>query len=146
MISHFLTIRPPPGGRSLAVLEHADTLKVIPIEGGQARVVHKFNKDWGRSLVWSPDGKYFLYAQVPEGEDETGGVELWRIPAEGGEPVKLPLAAKGMENVRIHPDGNRISFNTVERKPETWVMENFLPIRERISPTERRFDGILTFS
>jgi Tol biopolymer transport system component len=117
-----------PDGRSLAFLEYADNaLKVMPTEGGSPRVVHKFNKDWSRSVAWSPDGKYLLYARVPEGEDETGRVELWRIPSEGGEPEKLPLVAKGMENVRIHPDGKRIAFNTVERKTETWVMENFLP-------------------
>jgi Tol biopolymer transport system component len=117
-----------PDGRSLAFLEAADSaLKVMPIEGGRPRLVYKFNAGWSTSVAWSPDGKYLFYARVPEGESKSGNIELWRIPSEGGEPVKLPLVAKGMENVRIHPDGKQISFNTVERKAETWVMENFLP-------------------
>jgi Tol biopolymer transport system component len=117
-----------PDGRSLAFLEPADSaLKVMPIEGGQPQVVYRFDKGWSTSIAWSPDGKYLFYARVPEGEDKGGNIELWRIPEEGGEPVKMPLVAEGMENVRIHPDGKRIAFNTVKRKSETWVMENFLP-------------------
>jgi Tol biopolymer transport system component len=119
-----------PDGRSLAFLEFADrALKVMSIDGGQPRVVHKFDKSkgWGRSVAWSPDGKYLFYAKTPEEEDKTGQIELWRIPSAGGEPVRLPLTAKGMENLRIHPDGRRIAFNTSEMKNETWVMENFLP-------------------
>jgi len=127
-----------PDGRSLAFFENADnTLKVMPIEGGQARVVHKLGKKWGRSVAWSPDGRDLFYALVPEGKDETGEVELWRVPSAGGEPVKLPLAAKGMENLRIHPDGKRIAFNTVERKSEAWVMENFLPAKKAQDKTRK---------
>lgn len=117
-----------PDGRSLAFLEPADsTLKIMPIEGGRPRVAYKFDVGWSTSVAWSRDGRSLVFTKVPEDEGKSGNVELWRVPAEGGEPVKLPLAAKGMENVRIHPDGKRISFNTSERKSETWVMENFLP-------------------
>jgi Tol biopolymer transport system component len=117
-----------PDGKSLAFLEPADgALKVMPVEGGQPRIVYKFDTGWSKSVAWSPNGKYLLYAKVPGGEDKTGRIELWRIPGAGGEPVKLPLVADGMENLRIHPDGKKISFNTFTFTRETWVMENFLP-------------------
>jgi Tol biopolymer transport system component len=116
-------------GKLLAFLEPADwTLKVMPLEGGDPRVVYKFRKDeWATSVAWSPDGKYLFFSKVPMGEDKTGKIGLWRIPGAGGEPVKFPLVADGMENLRIHPDGKRISYNTVKHHRETWVMENFLP-------------------
>jgi Tol biopolymer transport system component len=117
-----------PDGRLLAFLEPADsTLKVLPIEGGRPRVVYKFNEGWSTSVTWSPDGKYLFFFRIPKGEHKTGKIELWRIPIEGGEPVKFPLVADGMENLRIHPDGKRISYNTFTFQQETWVMENFLP-------------------
>jgi Tol biopolymer transport system component len=116
-----------PDGKSLAFQEYFDALKVMPIEGGQPRVVYKFDEEWATSVTWSPDGKHLFFSKVPKGEDKTGKIELWRIPSEGGKPVKFPLVADGMENLRIHPDGKRISFNTFTFNRETWVMENFLP-------------------
>jgi Tol biopolymer transport system component len=116
-------------GKFLAFLEPADwALKVMSPEGKQPRVVYRFRKnEWATSVAWSPDGKYLLFSKIPLGEDKSGQIELWRISSNGGEPVKLPLEAKGMENLRIHPDGKRISFNTIARGQETYVMENFLP-------------------
>jgi Tol biopolymer transport system component len=117
-----------PDGQSLAFLEPADwTLKVIPLEGGDPRVVYHFREDeWATSVAWSPDGKYLFFSKNSKGEGKLK-IELWRIASEGGEPVKFPLVADGMENLRIHPDGKRISFNTATHQRETWVMENFLP-------------------
>jgi hypothetical protein len=34
---------------------------------------------------------------------------------------------EGMENLRIHPDGKKIAFNTFKIKKEVWLMKNFLP-------------------
>ncbi len=117
-----------PDGKWLAFLEMADgTLKVIPSEGGQSKVLHKFKDDWSTSVAWSPDGKYLFFSRIPEGSGKTGRIELWRIPKEGGDPVKYPLEAKGIENLRIHPDGQKITFNTFKANRELWVMENFLP-------------------
>ncbi|MBE0711970.1 MAG: PD40 domain-containing protein, partial [Candidatus Aminicenantes bacterium] len=117
-----------PDGRSLAFLEWADrALKIMPFEVGRPQVVYKFNEGWATSVAWSPDGKYLFFAKMPEGEGKTGRIELWRIPSNGGEPVKFPLVTDGMQNLRIHPDGKRIAFNTFTVHSETWVMENFLP-------------------
>jgi Tol biopolymer transport system component len=118
-----------PDGQSLAFLEPADwALKVMPLEGGDPRVVYQFKQDeWATSVAWSPDGKHLFFSKVPTGEDRRGRIELWRISREGGEPVKFPLVTDGMENIRIHPDGQRISYNTSTYHRETWVMENFLP-------------------
>jgi len=117
-----------PDGKWLAFLEIEDaTLKVIPSEGGQPRVLHKFEDDWSTSVAWSPDGKYLFFSRIPEGRGKTDIIELWRIPKEGGDPEKYPLEAKGIENLRIHPDGQKIIFNTFKVNSELWVIENFLP-------------------
>jgi Tol biopolymer transport system component len=117
-----------PDGKLLAFLEAADsTLKVMNSEGEQPNVVFKFEDGWSTSVAWSPDGKHLFFSKIPEGENKTGRIELWRIAYEGDDPIKLPLVAEGMENLRIHPDGKKISFNTFQVNSEVWVMENFLP-------------------
>ncbi len=117
-----------PDGKWLAFLEAADsTLKLMPSEGGKPKVLHKFEGDWSTSVAWSPDGKYLFFSRIPEGSGKTDEIELWRIPKEGGDSVKYPLEARGMENLRIHPDGQKITFNTFTATRELWIMENFLP-------------------
>ncbi|MGD9347953.1 MAG: tetratricopeptide repeat protein [Candidatus Aminicenantes bacterium] len=117
-----------PDGKWLAFLESANNaLKVMSSSGGQVKEVFKFDEGWSTSVAWSPKGKYLFFSKVHEGEGKTGNIELWRIPAAGGKAVKFPLVAEGMENLRIHPDGTKIAFNTFEVKKEVWVMKNFLP-------------------
>jgi Tol biopolymer transport system component len=118
-------------GKWLAFLEAADsTLKVMPPDGGQPQVIYRFDKGkgWSTSVAWSPDGKYIYFTRGSNGK--TGRQELWRIPSAGGEPVRFDLAADGMENLDIHPDGRRITFNSWRMGADVWVMENFLPKRK----------------
>jgi len=119
-----------PDGRFLAFLEAADSaMKVMPIEGGEPYVLYRFGEGdgWSTSVAWSPDGKNLFFTKIPKDEEgKTGRIELWRIPGKGGTPEKFPLVAQGMENLRIHPDGQTISFNTFSVNRETWAMENFL--------------------
>jgi Tol biopolymer transport system component len=119
-----------PDGKWLAFLEWADSaLKVMPPDGGQPRVLYKFEGDWSTSVAWSPDGKYIYFTRGSNGK--MGRQELWRIPSAGGEPVRFDLAADGsMENLDIHPDGRRIAFDSARPGRDVWVMENFLPKRK----------------
>ena len=120
-----------PDGRWVAFLEPADAaLKIMPPTGGQPRVLHKFDLDkgiWSTSVAWSPDGKYIYFTKG--GDGKLGRFDLWRISSAGGEGMKLDIAARGMENLDVHPDGRRIAFNTWEVRREVWVMEHFLPAR-----------------
>ena len=34
---------------------------------------------------------------------------------------------KGLRDLRVHPDGQRIVFDAGQIQHETWVLENFLP-------------------
>ena len=109
-------------------------LKVMPAAGGEPRELLRL-KDPERfcGSRWTPDGRYILFGtrkRSPNHPDEP--VELWRVPAEGGEPQKL-LAMDGLLvidkllNLSIHPDGQRIVFTGGNQEAEVWIMENFLP-------------------
>jgi Tol biopolymer transport system component len=124
-----------PDGKRLALMMREDettrALKVLPVEGGEPVVLHKFEKDRQVKYIdvtWSPDGCYVYFSkQKPKGD---GVWELWRIPSEGGEAQNLRLAMHGFTQLNIHPDGSRITFASRtmhENVGAVWVMENFLP-------------------
>ena len=111
-----------PDGRQLAFIV-GGILKVLPTTGGQPR---ELTKAYGRcGIAWTPDGRHLLFGR----KIGDAKLELWRIPAEGGEPQNTGLAFDGWDvDIRTHPDGRRIAFASKEvDKYEVWVMENFLP-------------------
>jgi Tol biopolymer transport system component len=130
-----------PDSQRLAFLLR-QSLFVVPATGGEARELLKlqepeaFEPDGG-NVAWTPDGRYLLFVKrsaLPVGQWATRGKqpELWRIPADGGEPQKLgQLAAGAVSGLRVHPDGQRIAFGVQHwDKGEIWVMENFLPMAQ----------------
>lgn len=126
---NFLYLTPSPDGQQLAF--YADsTVKLLSVAGGQPKELIRIQDI--TTIDWTPDGRQLLYGKRT-GQDEI--TELWRIPAEGGEPQKLELtmrdllAMRYMLHLRVHPDGQRIAFTAKAQpgKVEVWVMENFLP-------------------
>jgi protease II len=78
---------------------------------------------WYYGLRWTRDGRYII-AQARD----TASSEIWRVPAQGGTPLKLDLAVPKMMFFTVHPDNRRFVFSVNEGvKSELWVMENFLP-------------------
>jgi Tol biopolymer transport system component len=120
-----------PDGRKVAVVVRdgesgSKVVKVVPVAGGDARdVLRGAQLPWPASLAWTSDSESVLFVKQPNpGDPKT---ELWVIPAQGGEPRKLDLAAPNMRELVVHPDGRRIAFTSGGDRSEVWVMENFLP-------------------
>jgi Tol biopolymer transport system component len=106
-------------------------LKIVPSAGGALRELVRLEKGENipgfGPLAWSPDGSQVLFTK---GGTSPQGMrfELWRVPAEGGEPQRTDLVMDGLRDVRVHPDGRRITFSAGRpESAEVWVMENFLP-------------------
>ena len=117
-----------PDGKQLAFWEGKDnTLKLISVDGGQPKVLLKLEEGGINSVAWSPDGKDVFFSKTEKGGGKTGKCELWRIPSEGGKPEKFELAANGLIDLNIHPEGSLIAFTLWNVDEEVWVMENFLP-------------------
>jgi Tol biopolymer transport system component len=124
-----------PNGRELAFVEPDETagttaVKVIPAGGGHPRELLKAQLperiQRGFGIEWMPDGRHLLVGK----SREPLGVpvnEVWHIPIEGGEAHKVGLAKRALWRLSVHPDGKRITFDSMEPKTEVWVMENFLP-------------------
>jgi Tol biopolymer transport system component len=63
---------------------------------------------------------------------EDDELQLWRVPAEGGEPERLGVTLEGLfpYGLSISPDGRRIAFTAGSLSgvyDPIWALENFLP-------------------
>jgi Tol biopolymer transport system component len=116
-----------PDGRQVAFGKpegKSRSIFVLPINGGEPRLVVRIEDESVASLTWMPDGRALLFTRKTGPEKKT---ELWRVSIQGGEPDRLGLVMDGMLNMSVHPDGKRIAIGIVEQQPEIWVLENFLP-------------------
>jgi Tol biopolymer transport system component len=126
-----------PDGRYLAITAFdmssrsrtsvkSGSLLVVPVEGGQPHELLRVSapETLGEFVKWLPDGKSLLFRKGPE--EGPGGRATFRIPVEGGTPVKYGAEwTPGPFSIRS--DGRQVAFMTGQPKFEIWALENFLP-------------------
>ncbi len=71
-----------PDGSAVAFVYQGDIYRV-PVAGGEA-VRLTTNPAHDTEPLWSPDGKYIIFASFREGQKD-----IWAIPSAGGEPRRL---------------------------------------------------------
>jgi hypothetical protein len=72
----------------------------ISVDGGRALAP-------GRSPAWMPDGRTIVFSS-----DRGGSWDLWRVGADGGEPVRLTAEPGDELEPAVSPDGSRIAYAT----------------------------------
>jgi hypothetical protein len=86
---------------------------VLPSTGGTPRLVTKNAPSYLHG--WSPDGKWLVYAggrkaaANPTGPDK---YDIYKIPVEGGEEIKLGTGPGHNDGPEFSPDGKWIYFNS----------------------------------
>jgi len=111
-----------PDGREV-VFQAGGAVKAVSLNGGEPRELFRGSAQSYYGLEWTRDGRYIIAL-----ERETATSEIWRIPAQGGTPLKLDLSVPKMESFTLHPDNRRFAFGVNEgSKRELWVLENLLP-------------------
>jgi TolB protein len=78
----------------------------VPVGGGTPRRVTPLGPSYLHG--WSPDGRFLLYTGQRDGE-----FDIYRIPAEGGEEVRLTTTRGLDDGSEYSPDGRWIYFNSV---------------------------------
>ena len=128
-----------PDGRSIAYLlsdraSKTVTVNRMPIEGGAPQVIARLSGGTRNISTWSPDGRTIVFATA----DDNDKAWLWSVAATGGTPQKLGLEdfRNVAMNVRIHPDGKHLAYETGGNAFEIWTLENFLP--SRVPTSSRR--------
>jgi WD40 repeat protein len=130
-----------PDARRIAFIERlpdeAHQVSVIPLDGGEARHVHR-GDSWGEvaSLAWTADSQALLITRHAEGEPRA--TRLVRIPLAGGEPEEIGRFPDGIHGVTPHPNGSGIAFVTGHARAELWVMSDLRPVTPRAQPAGAR--------
>jgi len=112
-----------PDGREV-VFEVNGAVKTVSLNGGEPRELFRGLAPY-YYLWWTRDGRYIIAKAF-----DPASSEIWRVPAQGGTPLKLDLSVPRMERLSftLHPDNRRFAFSVDEgSKSELWVLENFLP-------------------
>jgi len=110
-----------PDGREV-VFQVKGAVKTVSLNGGEPRELFR-GWYW---LSWTRDGRYIIARAL-----DTASSEIWRVPAQGGTPLKLDLSVPKMDDFTLNPDNRRFAFSVYEgSKSELWVLENFLPTRK----------------
>jgi Tol biopolymer transport system component len=110
-----------PDGREV-VFQVDGAVKTVSLDGGEPRELFRGSAQY-YGLEWTRDGRYIIVQAVGKASSE-----IWRVPAQGGTPLKLDLSVPNMDSFTLHPDNRRFAFSVDEgSKSELWVLENFLP-------------------
>ena len=112
---------------------HVWTVSVTP--AGDAAKAHQVTDgDFDeRGAAWSPDGStiYFTSTRVKDAYFEAADSDLYRVPAAGGEIVRISSIEGTIGNVSVSPDGRRVAFvGTLHgdpvrsySQPDLWVAD-----------------------
>jgi Tol biopolymer transport system component len=107
-----------PDGREV-VFQVDGAVKTVSLNGGEPRELCRGLAAKYYGLGWTRDARYII---------ARAGSEIWRVPAQGGTPLKLDLSVPKLLFFALHPDNRRFAFSVNEgSKSELWVLENFLP-------------------
>ncbi|GIV60373.1 MAG: hypothetical protein KatS3mg043_1462 [Rhodothermaceae bacterium] len=99
-------------GRMLGISHHSDAhdgqsiVYTVPVEGGTPVQVTPTGPSYLHG--WSPDGRYLVYTALRGGD-----YDVYRIPAGGGEEVRLTDTPGLDDGPEYSPDGQYIYFNSV---------------------------------
>ena len=111
-----------PDGRQV-VFQVNGAVKIVSLNGGEPRELFRGLAQVYR-LRWTRDGRYIIAEAI-----YTENRQFWRVPAQGGAPLKLDLSIPKIgDSFTLNPDNRRFAYSIIETpKIELWVMENFLP-------------------
>ncbi len=100
------------GGKTIGISHHSkedqnrSIIYTLPVQGGMPKRITSKGPSYLHG--WSPDGKFLIYTA-----ERIGDFDIYQIPAEGGEEIRL-TNAKGLDDgPEYSPDGKYIYFNSV---------------------------------
>ena len=96
---------------------------VVPSDGGVARELLRTTRD-DLAVVqdWTADGLALLASRADLAMPmESRFWRLWKIPTDGSAAEPLPIELLGLNEVRAHPDGRRITFTAGQPRREFWI-------------------------
>lgn len=111
-------------GKMIGISHHSkedgnkSIIYTVPVQGGKPKRVTSSGPSYLHG--WSPDGKFLTYTAERNGE-----FDIYKIPSEGGEEIRL-TTAKGLDDgSEFTPDGKYIYFNSARNgNMQIWRMKS----------------------
>ena len=140
----FLTISCKPGEKQEEVIsDFSGTLTQAEIEKARLspEILWKFARLSDHQL--SPDQKTIIYALTRyDYKTNAGMTDIWSIPVDGGEAVKLTDSKSSSFNARWKPDGEKIGYlNSESGSVQLWEMNADGTGKRQISDIEGGMNG-----
>lgn len=109
---------------------HGSRVYTLPAGGGQPILVTPASPSYLHG--WSPDGQHLVYTAMRNGD-----FDIFRIPVEGGEEVRLTDAPGLDDGPEYSPDGKWIYFNSVRSgSMQIWRMRPDGRAQEQLTADE----------
>lgn len=109
------------------------TIHLIPIDGGDTRVVARFeprlegNGEHIGIVGWAPDSRSLLFLRAPvdrgAGSARSTPVELWRAYVDGREAHRVAVVPDYAGGLTLHPDGRTIAYRSGATRGEIWALD-----------------------
>ncbi|WP_419214215.1 TolB family protein [Maribacter sp. X9] len=98
-----------PDGNTLVISDQTETgtslMYTLPIEGGTPKKITPIGPSYWHG--WSPDGTTLTYCA-----ERNGNYDIYSIPVDGGEEIRLTTAEGLDDGPDYTPDGSTIYFNS----------------------------------
>jgi Tol biopolymer transport system component len=108
-------------------------LFTIPLDGGEPREIPTAEGvRLGYQVMWTPDQRFLITTRPDDPDDASNPTRhLVRVDIETGETQDLGLSGGSIQSLRLSPDGRQLAYVAGSESYEVWVMEGFLPGRDR---------------
>jgi Tol biopolymer transport system component len=111
-----------PDGRHIAYFSRDNSIKMIPVNGGESMEIVKVKAlNPHNEIIMLRDGENMVY---------TSDWKIWMVSLEGGEPKQIDTGLDGWlhSQIAISPDGETLAFTAFKGGDfDLWIMGNFLP-------------------
>lgn len=87
--------------------KRSSIIYTVPVKGGTPTRITKTGPSYWHG--WSPDGKWLTYCA-----ERNGNYDVYKIPAKGGEEIRLTSAEGLDDGPEYSPDGKYIYFNSTQ--------------------------------
>jgi Tol biopolymer transport system component len=95
---------------------------VMPVTGGQRREVCRVN-DHVQDPIWTKDGQRLIFTTYNNPPRKDGKVDVWTVPAAGGQPKSLNMGLHWTFFPDLSPDGKRLVVRDENFNNELWVIK-----------------------
>lgn len=110
--------------------EYGSLIYTVPLAGGKPKRITPTGPSYLHS--WSPDGKWLVYTGGRNNE-----YDIYKIPAEGGDEVRLTTSPGLEDSPEYSPDGQWIYFNSTRTgSMDLWRMRPDGSFQEQLTDDE----------